>query len=761
MANDFYQIYRGEVKRLARTMVIRFELSALAMNRYLTDRGIPVGDDKKTWRYYMNIAGLYHSTNTMMQVRSLDTDETIDFTRENMKIHRATARNYVWGTRYYRALVAQWSRQETLIKGIINPVDMDLAINARENEILWMPPDLVESNEDNLKELIQSQIDGVLDRWHTEMYSKTEDLYDCTRYAILFAHLPAYIEYARIKNSRTERAHSFHIREFLASNGRLDKFFDAMTKEQQLFFYRNLPYLHRYPGHQDSFDWLKQEVLEKRMFPLADYQMVQNIESMPEDLEPTIEMLRTETTADYAGVPATKASVNTVLRKQSGLALRNAETLDENETEATTLMTESKISSVQTKVLESDVLDMSDSQVFKLEDYLIQHWGYLASQDRYRAIVSVEHPRTGEPLQMSALDAFILFLYAYNLSVSQTLTLVPDMVFSGVLRNPVPSAQQMFDKVCDGRHASLNHAEALWEMIPEFTSYISTESFYAAVNALYNGAVDQHNLAAFQGNYIARGEVEAMGLFMFQDVPVSLAKQEPYDDWLQVRGLASVKTFTINELQTLWSSLFATATGSDLNISLSLNDIHRAMIGIMQRLSSYSVHYIRLINSSPLKSLDNKFIRLGDTEGNFEGAHEFDILKLKELTGRGTNWGGSLLPILDNNKVRDAQAQLEGDSMMFMGLSLEEQTEKQGFSYLELPYIRMWEPELREVTDLSLYSLTTDIVVPPVGAMDVQLSEVIYSRVLSGLNYPRNMVELPHLSTLVVRTTLSGLNYPE
>lgn len=768
MANDTYQIFRADVKRLARTMVIRHELSALATNRYLTNvaQSNPGGDvkevsqDKTTWRYYMNIAGLYHSTNDMMQVLSLDTGELINFTRENMKIHRATARGYEWGGRYYTALVAMWPRQEALIQGILNPIDMQFAINARENQILWMDPNLVEEQEDNLQDLIQAQIDAVMDRWHTETYSITEDLYDCIRYTNLYAHLQAFIEHARTKNSNTERAHSFHIREWLAMNGRLDIYFDAMTLKQRLFFYRNICNLHRYPGWQESFDTLVQKVLADRNFPLADYTLIQNIEQMPTDLTPSIELVRKETTPDYAGVASTKVSVATVLAKQNRLAVSNAKVIDESQTETDTLMGNAQISEVQTKVLESSVLDMTDSQVYKLEDFLINHWAYLAVNDRYRAITTIDHPRTGEPIQLSALEAFILYLYAYNAANGIVLPIVPDLYASCVLKPVLPTPQQMWDKCADGKHASIRVAEALWDLIPEFSSYISTESFYNAVDALYNAAVDQHALAAYQGNFIARGEAEAMGMFMFMDCPISLADEIDYPSWLAVRGLANINTFSVAELDDLWSKLFQTATGSDLNTSLSLNDIHRSMIGVMQRLSSYSVHYIREINDSPLKPLANKFIGIGDSDSETAGNHDFDILKIKEIESKGLEWGKADLNVADTIKIRAVQTSGEGSSEMAIGLSFLEENETHGYSYMNMPYIRQFVPELRPVTDLSQYNVSSDLVIGPVGPRDIQLSEIIVNRVLSGLNYPETLSQLTPLSDVITATTLFGLNYP-
>lgn len=761
MANDFYQIYRADVMRLAKTMVIKSEVSALATNRaWELTNGLIAGEDKKTWRYYMNIAGLYHSTNKLMQVRSLDTGEMIDFTVDNLKIHRGTAREYAFGSVYYTDLVARFPNQKSLILGILNPVDINKAIEAKEGQILWLDRDLIEPNEDNLEFLIQRQIDAFLDRWHVETYSITEDLYDVARLAILYANIPLFIMTARMKNSRTYRSHSFFIRQFLASNGRLDKFMFAMNKKQQLFFYRNLPYLHRYPGWKDSFDWLTTEVLEERNFPLADYKLIQNIENMPDETLPQVELVRKETTAAYAGVPETKVSVQTVLEKQVRLAKENKTTLADNHLETTDLMQTSKVSQLSTKVLESSVLDMTDSQVHKLEEFLINHWMYLAAEDRYRAIANIVNPRTGEPIQLTALDAFILFIYAYNRALDQDLPFVPEMVAVNVLKNPVPTPDKMFE-LASSKHVTMNLAQALWDQIPFIGSYISTEAFNQAITALHSGAVDQHTLASFQGNYNARAQAEAMAMFMFMDKPINLADGISYKEWLHPRGLNSVLEFTKLELDELWTNLLASATGMDLSNAVSLNDIHRAMIGIMERMSSYSVHFIREINDQPLKPLANKFIRNGDSDGEETGTPKVDILKLKELTGKGESRARHDLTKIDDIPISKVDVSSFGSAFMPIGLSLKEKTVRQGWSEMPIPYIRTMIPALRPETSLGLYDSISDIVIGPLGPVDVHLREVIVNRALSGLNLPDYVAELPHLKEVIPQTELEGLNLPD
>lgn len=57
--------------------------------------------------------------------------------------------------------------------------------------------------------------------------------------------------------------------------------------------------------------------------------------------------------------------------------------------------------------------------------------------------------------------------------------------------------------------------------------------------------------------------------------------------------------------------LYATATGTDLKDVTSMREIQAASIGIMSQLSSYSVQYIKEINSGPFETPNNIAVRFG------------------------------------------------------------------------------------------------------------------------------------------------------
>lgn len=759
MANDYYRIYRDQVFRLAETMVIRFDVSAVATNRYLETVGFTVSDDRRTWRYYMNIAGRYHSTNKMMTVRSLDTGEMIEFTPENLEIHRATARGYQYGSSYYKDLLALHPKQEPLILGILNPIDIDVAINAKENTILWMDGTLIEAAEDNLKDLIQADIIGYLERWNVEMYSVVDDLYDAGRLMVLGPQLPNFIFSARLRNEKTHRVHSFFIQQHLARYGRLDKYMDAMTREQQLFLYRNLIHFHKYPGHQDSFEWLVDTIMADRNLPLADHRLLQNDSELVENLDPKIEFLRRELTRQFIGVPDSKVSVEQVTQKQARLALKNLQTEDLNIGDTHTKMQLSKVSNANTKVLESSVTDMDDSYPLKLEDLLISNWFYMAKKGTYLALTNWAELRTGEMIQLSPLDAFIVFLYSYNRAHGYVLDKVPVITANHVLRKPLLSPADIYNKTTKRRFGFAT-AKKIYDMIPEVGVIVSTESFYDTIHAVWKGALKQMEYASLKGNCFGRGEMEEMALSMFMDIGVDLADspEQTMDQWLYSRGLEVLADYSRLEYDTVWADLLSRSTGTDLNTTLSLAYIQRAMISIMERLSSYSVHYIREINEEPLKAITHQWVRPGESDGFAQSEGWLRLPAVNEMKGQGFGHSARMTDLPDT-QIIDHEGSATGNSFFDIKIEIQSSGETYRQSFVQIPSVGIVPPPILNNLDISGQEFESDVILEPIYPPSTPIALALANKWLSGLNLP--VTDRWNLDKNILVTDLSGIIVPQ
>ena len=176
MSLNYYKLYVNQVLDLSKTMVIKVEAVADSINERLkaTYGNVFDVDDKRTWKYYLNLSGQYHSTDKKIYVTSLDTLQTIEFSRDTLAIHRATAKAYEYGTRYYRELLSQYPEYEQFILGALYPVNIEQAINAEDFTVIGYPINLIEDNEVSLIDNINKWLYGFKERWYNRQFNLTD-----------------------------------------------------------------------------------------------------------------------------------------------------------------------------------------------------------------------------------------------------------------------------------------------------------------------------------------------------------------------------------------------------------------------------------------------------------------------------------------------------------------------------------------------------------------------------------------------------------
>lgn len=615
MSNALYAIYLKEVFKLAKTLVVKSDMTANAINNEIRDRQLEVIDSQpETWKYYMNLAGEYHFTDTPMTVVSMDTLETIAFTKENLQIHRATAIEYAYGTRYYRELLSRFPLQEDLILGILNPIDKQTAISAYEGEILYFDPLLVEDNEYNLIPKLQQWINGFLVRWHNPDYQLTDDLYPTTVYAVLFANMPAQILNIRLENCKTSLVHSYHIRQYLASNGKLDVYMDLLTKKQALWLYRNIRWIQRNAGKTDTFELLIDRILTDRGFPIAAYDLRHNLAGQPDNIYPDVELIQNPINLKQIEGRNDLFTVEEVLSKELPLARDNIKVYAEAEVEITTSMQNNPISLVPTKVLESSVVDLSDEGPFTLGDALLNHWLLFSTTDRYKAVVSFTNPLNGEKVLLTSKDAFTFFLYCYNRANGIELSSIPRLEAINVRRIPTPTFAALRN-ITEQKHLPDSFiVEGLSDLAP-IGQYISTDAFYEACVGIHS-RLRRHRLQwSLQEDLHARGQGEAALRHLYANIPCVLSDTTDYLVWLHEKGLV-IDEFTRLDFDLIAVELVANATGVSINSRRALKELQEGMIRLMTQLSSYSIQFVSTINTEPYTVLDWSAIRLGDWQAS-------------------------------------------------------------------------------------------------------------------------------------------------
>lgn len=632
MSNAYYRIYLKQVFDLARTLVVKSELAIDAINRELRLFGHHVSDNPKTWKYYKNLAGRYHQTDVMMTVTSMDTLETIDFTQENLQIHRATAEAYAYGSRYYRDLTERYPEQEMLILGILNPVDIDKAIDANDGEVLYYNRRLVEPQEISLIPKLQQWIQAFNTRWNVAGYSVTDELYAAAQMGVMFSQMILEIMNLRMESCLTNEAHSFHIRERLASHNRLDVYLPYMTLKQSLFLYRNIKYLQRHSGTQKTFDTLLDRIINERNLPLAKYDVLHRTTDMTDTLIPEVEMRRIPLNNHPGDGSSNRRSVTDVSERQFGKA-RNNQQVHYNRLEHTKERLENAHTSrLPTKILESALLDTTDSVTYSREDTTFNHWIYMVCEGRFTAMINVTNPKTGSASPMSVKDAFIVFLYAYNKSRGTTFARIPPIRARRVRRPILPSVADMRAVVATNKVNDIQLAK-LREGQPPMGTYVSVQSFREFATKVYRAQNRQRNQYSQFEDRTGRAMAESAASMLYQDVLCDIGNSEFYSEWFSTRGM-DTESLSALELDLLANDILTQILGEDITGTSFLAELQKNMLELMERLSSYTVQYLQSINNTSYRVLDIVMPRFGDLDSTYHEHRNVDIHRIDPMDSK-------------------------------------------------------------------------------------------------------------------------------
>lgn len=600
-----YQLYNQLCINLINSLVIKANRSNEAMNTYLiAGLGEEAVDKTKpeTWRYNMHLAGEYHPVDKPMYVKSMDTLDIIIFSKENLKYHKATAKYYQLGQRGFIELVAQFPMQETLIRGILNPVPIQKVVSAHDFEILNYNKSLVEVNEYSLITNLQNSILAFTDRWYNPQYAIVDELYYTTFLATLTGHLVRSVINLRLAACRTNEAHSYHVRNYLISKGVREKYIDFLTLHQSLYLYRELPYLSRNLGQNEVFKELYDLLLTQRQIPLDDFVMTHELGDLLDNLRPTIRFKRINLNG-VGGVGKPVLTLDEILRKQDKLAPGNPVANFEQIEDIRRAMGHSLNSVLKTKVLESAMVDRSNSQAFNLSSTLLEHWVWLVKNNYYKAVVSVQNPKTGEYLSFSAKEALVLMVYTYFKSIGKDIKEVPKFA---VFRSPYlvpPTIDQLYNAV-DQRRVTKELVTEIFATLPVQEPVISIEAFHRQAYQLFECYQKQEAILSRLGNYKLHGNALMILEMLYSRESFHLLPEGTlYSQWLVDKNL-DLTNFSQGEFGLLNASLLAEGTGANLSATTSVRALQEAMIGLLSDFSSYGIQFITEINSSSLRPLE-------------------------------------------------------------------------------------------------------------------------------------------------------------
>jgi hypothetical protein len=606
--NNYFFIFKEDTIKLCKSMVIKSQKAAEAINIDLSERGYTPEAETHRWKYFLNLDGVYHTTDVVMTVTSLDTLETINFTKANLELHKTTRKEYTLQSGYYEKLVLRFPEQEELIRGIINPVDVDTAVNAEDFTILNWDKELIEVQEENLIPKLQMWVRGYAFRYSIDGYSITDNLYISGLLGVLYLNLPVRILNIRLGNCHTEMVHTYHIWSYLSSHSAMDDFKEYLTYKQAHYLYRNIRYLEANVGKDEVFQELVKNLLTERGLSLYGHR----IEHVVDDIlvgnnKPKARIRRSPINSFFA--EEIERTVSEVLVLEEELALWNTKNHDRDEKDITSRIIDSARDSLPTKVMESEAVDLSGSLPITLGDVLLNHWLDWAATGRLKAYVSVSNPFTNNTMRLSSKDSVIAFFYCYNKSHGRIISTMPDVFCERTVKQESHVWTDAL-KLLDSRHIDEGVVEAIVASIPSLELYTNPDDFYIACEKILDMVMYHRYILGSEEDFRAHGEYAKAIDYCFRDYRASYGNID-VDEWMIEKGL-SLDSLSASDAEIMANDILAAATGADANAGQSLKELQAAMLGATSRLCSYDLQFIQTTNEVELKRTDWPTVKSSD-----------------------------------------------------------------------------------------------------------------------------------------------------
>lgn len=620
MLEDYLKIYEADTIRLAKLLTIKFSDIATLMNeRLLMTYGSEAVDTTQpnTWKYYLNISGEYHPTDKLMTVYSLDTAETILFSKENLQLHTATKETYSKLKTEYYQLIDQYPEQELLIRGILFPSDIDIAVNAEEGTILAYPNDLIEPREVTLIYDLETWIKNYLVRWNVQSFMTSDSLYVAAYQAVLYLNMVSRLFSLRSRRIHTHEVHSFHVRAFLGSHGRLDRYYDYLTEKQRLWLYRNLPYIENHSGIKPVFESLIEHLLTERHIPIAEFTARQYI-GFDEKYYPNYHYRKKPLNTTYNIPEKNYYTIDEIEIKEQDLAPGNKEYWNFYHDKIEKKFQNSGNAVMLTKDLESFMYDYSNSVPHSLPSLLLNEWAYRSYTEDYRSLITFKDPNQTRSYTMTTDVAYIYFMYLMYQSIGYPLTTLPLTV--GFSVNKLHKLDT-FDITKMTEVVHFNNKESIASELktnmPKAEFFYSTQQFFNYVYKLYQNRISHWLTISNRGSMYDRGEMQIMidqmfftSILDFKNHPRLNPNQLSMTEWLTANHLPQDE-LTKEQRLNLMAAIFDKATGQNIDKTKQLKYIQRAMIDILRQLSSYSIQIFSKINELDIRPVNWPFIRPG------------------------------------------------------------------------------------------------------------------------------------------------------
>lgn len=633
VGNNYFllEIYFKNTINLVKSIIIKNDNEAKLYNEYLFNLYNVTTDitDRSSWRYYRHILGLYHQVDSPIYLTSADNLTTIELTKSNIQLHKKTKEELLTFGLYYKELVDKYPEQELYIKSIITDINYNYNdIEKMEDyTILGYNKNLIEDRENSLMFELQENIDNHKVIWLIPYYSISDTLFLAAQLSIFYNFLVTSIISIRLKYAKTNKAHSFHIKNYLASHHSLDLYYDFLTTNQKLFLYKNLLYLDNHSGNNEVFSIMIDKLFTEYNISMVGYNYRQHNDLDADDYinYSFNQKLLNKKNLIYS---SDNFNITDIKNKEKNLANSNEKHLNFNLDKIDHNFKNSLLNILCTKDLETIVIDQTDIVKNELIPTILDYWAYLCKEDKMNFIINFINPITNNEISLPVKDAFKLYIIALFYSNNEHITVFPVYTIKRVYRDILPTNDFIFKQFFKKKHWYESDLNTIKSYIPSYTNIITSYQFEKFLTSIYHLNIGlwlylcnisdkdtegQYNLMIdrlhMEDEYIFNDETVAEFLFRY-----NLSDLVNYDT-------TTLFSFSIDIMDLVYDGKLKTLS--------QLKYIQKAMTDIFKQFKSYSTQLVNNYYSYDIEILGLKDTRCSISE---DAIFKLYMLSMSKLT---------------------------------------------------------------------------------------------------------------------------------
>ncbi len=608
--------YKDDIHLLTNSLVVKNTNIAIAINFGLEKRyDSIVSTDRTTWKYYLNISGQKHSTNTQdLYITLIENGNKVLLTKTILLQYPYTRKELLKYGNYYKELISVYPDDFSYINGCMLPVDMSVAMSAEDGTILNYNTDLVYVNEFSLIRELEQYIKNFLKRWNIIDYILTDELYTASLVAVLFAAIPNKIANLRLLKINTAEVHPFHMENFFRSHLDLWDNIVNLKESTKFWLYKNLRYLMKHTGTQEALNSLLTNVYDANGIGVGEHILFKKDPVLISDTSDINSSVYDDSGALFIGQGKNNSYQFDSNSELDIYTITTLEMSNKNIDIPTTVDEVNNIARNTEDVLnksllfkqKTKVIDINIPQLFKLygDDLILtimDNWLYLATNNNFTEKVTYLEPNTKVSYDITPLNAYYLLIKLLLKVTGNDTVLLTGVMYKILKDKNTISAPDITDGLFNGDDIT-DRAFDIIDLMPtihtgmsynkdsfkEYLMYIiDLYKFIWIADTNAENALNSSNIK------IAASRIFDYNVINFK----SDGSEVDIDTVLLDNGIVLKDTEYFNTSLAI-KDLILTVTGINIDTYDTVETNNQNYIDIITKLTSYTVHVVNAIENS-------------------------------------------------------------------------------------------------------------------------------------------------------------------